>query len=68
MNRIALDYINNCNKLNIEFNDLDNILKYIEKIDGFNWNKKNSPIASFGGAKGVREARKIILDYMSEQN
>jgi len=68
LNRLALDYINDCKKMNIDFNDLDNILKFIEKLGGFDWGKQSSPIASFGGVKGVREARNVLLNYMSEKN
>jgi DGQHR domain-containing protein len=68
MSLILLDYIKLCIEKNINFIDEINIENYIKHIKGFDWSKQSSPLAGFGGAKGVIEARKILLDYISKNS
>ena len=65
LNFLAVDYINLCNEMNLDFIEESNILKFVNKMKGFNWTKESSPLTGLGGMKGVREARKNLIDYIT---
>ena len=63
LNLLLCEYI----KLETDGNVLlnkENIEKFANNIKGFDWRKKDSPIANFGGMKGVKEAHKLLLNYI----
>jgi len=61
LNLILLKYVEN-NESNII--DKEKIVKFVAKMKGFDWLKISSPLAHFGGMSGVREAYRILSDYM----
>jgi len=68
LNLIATDYIKLSIKNDIDYLDIDNIRLFINKINGFNWTKSHSVLAAYGGMKGVREAREILLNYFDNKD
>ena len=64
LNLLLLDYIKYCRDNDYDFLNKVNINNFITKMEGFDWSKDSSPIANFGGMKGVKEARIVLLDYM----
>ena len=62
LNLLLIDYINNADKKRIL--NGDSISEFVNYIKDFNWEKETSSIAHFGGMSGVREAHRIIINYM----
>lgn len=64
---IIIDYINYCIQNKRSFMVVKNIRKFVNAFKDFNWAKKESSIANFGGMGGVREARIILIDHLSRK-
>jgi len=45
----------------------EDILKYLVPLEGFNWNRKTSPLGALGGMKGAKEAHMILLAALDTQ-
>jgi len=65
LNLVLLDFIVFCNENNYNFLDKDRISKFVANMKGFNWDKKSSKLSGFGGMKGVKFARELLVDYMN---
>jgi hypothetical protein len=63
LNWLAMDIFEWCNNESIETDD-KNIKRFIDPLKTFDWTKKNSPLAAFGGLKGVRESYKLLLGHL----
>jgi len=64
LNLLLLDYIKLHEENPDSFLNIQNISDFVKRIKGFNWTKESSPLAAFGGMKGVAEARIVLLNYM----
>jgi len=64
LNYLANDVFNWCYDENLELSE-DNIRRFIGPIKYFDWNKKTSPLAAFGGKKGTIEAYKLLLRHLA---
>jgi len=65
LNFLALDFV--LIMKNNDFIKKVNIKGFIKNIKGFDWSKNSSPLSSFGGMKGVHEARKMLHQYIIEK-
>lgn len=43
----------------------ENIIKFIAPLKTYKWSKEDSPLAAYGGLKGVREAYKRLLEHLA---
>jgi len=66
LNLIANDVFNWCSSAGSEPTE-NNIMKFIKPLKDFDWSKKTSPLAAFGGQKGVRAAYKLLLRNIAEK-
>jgi len=66
LNRLANDIIDWSAEKGIKELSEDHIMSYLEPLREFNW-KRDSPISSYGGEKGVREAYKEVIKFLSEK-
>ena len=64
MNLLIDDYIKYCIKNSYDFMTNYSIKEFLKNLKNFDWSKDGSPIANFGGMKGVKEARIEILNHM----
>jgi len=64
MNLLINDYIKY--HLNNGYDSMTSISikEFLKNLNDFNWSKDSSPIANFGGMKGVKEARIELLTHM----
>lgn len=67
VNLLILDYMRICDEENVNILDEINIIKFTKRLKGFDWSKETSPIKSFGGMKGVKEAHHVLINYMYEE-
>jgi len=65
LNRLARDVFNWCKGKEVEPNE-KNIKKYIDPLREFDWTKKSSQIADFGGQKGVKASHKLLLKALAK--
>jgi len=68
LNWLLADYILGYAEKDESFLDLRNVQRFVSRLRGFDWSRESSPIAHFGGMAGVKEARRILLDYMFSRN
>jgi len=61
LNWLCSDFLKWCKERELNFFDNLTIEKYLSKIKDFDWSKDTSPLANFGGMKGVKEAHSILL-------
>jgi hypothetical protein len=66
LNRLARDVFEWCNTKNMK-PDEKNIRKFIEPLKDFDWSKKTSPLADFGGQKGVKASHKLLLKTLAKK-
>lgn len=66
LNRLANDIFNWCREDGIKNPSKDDIKKYLNPLRGFNWSRRTSPIAAFGGQKGVDAAYKELLEELNK--
>lgn len=66
LNRLANDIFNWCLAKGIKKPSESDIMPYLKPIKEFNW-KKDSPIASYGGQKGVRRAYEELMKFLADQ-
>ena len=66
LNRLANDVFNWCREDGTKMPSEDHIKKFLSPLMDFNWSRERSPIAAFGGQKGVDEAYKLLLKKLSE--
>jgi len=64
LNRLANDVFNWCQEDGVEVPSENDIRKYLGPLRDFDWSKGKSPIAGFGGQKGVDEAYKKLLEEL----
>jgi DGQHR domain-containing protein len=67
-NILFVDYIKSCLENKLEFTNKINISNYVKKMSTFDWSKSNSKVSAFGGMKGVKEARKLILENIKNND
>ncbi len=65
LNWLATDVFEWCNNEGIDADD-KTIKRFIEPLKSFDWTKKNSPLAAFGGLKGVRESYKLLIGHLKK--
>ena len=65
LNRLARDVFNWCKVKGIDRSE-KNIKKFIDPLKEFDWTKKSSPIADFGGQKGVKASHKLLLRVLAK--
>ena len=61
---MLLDYLKITEKNKYDVLNVDHINNFVKKLKGYNWEKESSPLSAFGGMKGVKEARLLLLDHM----
>jgi hypothetical protein len=66
LNYLASDILDWCIAHGIELPSENDIEKYIGPLKEFDFKRKSSKIAAFGGEKGVREAYKLLLEFLGE--
>ncbi len=65
MNRLARDVYGWCKDKAVEPNE-KNIKKYIEPLKSFDWKHRTSPLADFGGQKGVNASHRLLLKVLAK--
>lgn len=66
LNRLANDVFDWCHGDKAKVPSEDDIRKYLKPLEDFDWLRKTSPIAAFGGQKGADEAYKVLLTELSK--
>lgn len=66
LNRLANDVFNWCQEDGVDVPSENDIRKYLSPLRDFDWSRGKSPIAGFGGQKGVDEAYKKLLEELSK--
>jgi len=61
LNWLCSDFLLWCKRKALDCFDKKTIIRFLKKINDFDWSKDKSPIAGFGGMKGVKEAHSILL-------
>jgi hypothetical protein len=64
MHLLFSDYLKICQMKGFDICDESSLEAFVDKMKGFDWSKTSSPISHFGGMSGVREAHRILLNYM----
>ena len=64
LNRLANDVYNWCHEEKIDLPSEKDIEKFLEPLRDFSWAVKESPIAAFGGQKGVDAAYKMLAEKL----
>ncbi len=67
LNRLAADVLHWCKSRGIENPTKEEIKMFLEPLKEFDWKRETSPIAAYGGAKGVYEAYKVLLEFLGER-
>ncbi len=65
LNKLAREVFNWCKDKGVETSE-KNIKKYIDPLKEFDWTKKTSPLADFGGQKGVKASHKLLLRVLAK--
>jgi hypothetical protein len=65
LNRLANDIFNWCLAKGVKKPSESDIMPYLKPLREFNW-KKDSPIASYGGQKGVRRAYEEVIKFLAD--
>jgi len=64
LNQLASDVLNWCLAKGIKEPTENDLIAYLEPIKKFDWKRDTSPIAGYGGMKGVRMAYIDILEFL----
>lgn len=67
LNRLASDVLDWCKAKNVEEPTESDLITYLEPIKEFDWKRGTSPIAAYGGEKGVRRAYIELLKFLGEK-
>lgn len=65
LNRLANDAYNWCREDGIETPLQQHIELFLEPLKAFDWSRETSPIGSYGGMRGVRDAYAILLAILA---
>ena len=64
LNYLASDIFSMCISQNLDPGKKENIMRFMSKIEDFDWDIKSSPIAFLGGKKGVTKAHELLLSKL----